>query len=330
MIEVKPYTPEMREQWNRLVENSKNGTFLFDRGFMEYHNDRFQDYSFCIFYKDELRAILPANKIDNEVWSHKGLTYGGLILHRDEKLERTIVYFRELLKRLYTAGNSRLYYKPVPSFYHVYPSGEEEYVLFLVKADLFRRDSALVVDQTNPAQYQTRRSRAIKKAQKIGIRVILDNKFEAFWNNILVPNLKMRFGVPPTHTLKEIQLLHSRFPDKIHQYNAYDLNGNLQAGTTVFNTGSVAHAQYISANEEGRKNGSLDFLFDFLIKHEYSNKRYFDFGVSNENEGRKINYGLLNWKEGFGGRAMSHNFFKINPENYHLLDSVISKKEILT
>ena len=37
------------EAWNKLVSESKNGTFLFDRNFMDYHKHKFQDFSLMIY-----------------------------------------------------------------------------------------------------------------------------------------------------------------------------------------------------------------------------------------------------------------------------------------
>ena len=69
--------------WNEFVANAKNATFLFHRDFMEYHSDRFQDFSLLIFDENQnLKAILPANRVNDIVFSHHGLTYGGLVLNQ--------------------------------------------------------------------------------------------------------------------------------------------------------------------------------------------------------------------------------------------------------
>ena len=75
------YDPADREIWNRFVRSSKNGTFLLDRGYMDYHSDRFTDCSLMFYKKGALIALLPANILKDEktVQSHGGLTYGGLI-----------------------------------------------------------------------------------------------------------------------------------------------------------------------------------------------------------------------------------------------------------
>ena len=89
-----PYSINRKEIWDEFVGKSKNGTFLLQRGFMDYHADRYFDCSLLVYegispddeYKEnglttrDLVALFPANWIEEEkcVYSHKGLTYGGL------------------------------------------------------------------------------------------------------------------------------------------------------------------------------------------------------------------------------------------------------------
>jgi len=58
----------------------------------------------------------------------------------------------------------------------------------------------------------------------------------------------------------------------------------------------------------------------------YKDKRFFDFGISNEFNGRAINHGLLHWKEGFGGRSYAHNFYEVCSDNYVKLEPVLSTR----
>lgn len=45
MLQIRKYTPADKAQWDKFVETSRNGTFLFRRDFMDYHADRFADHS---------------------------------------------------------------------------------------------------------------------------------------------------------------------------------------------------------------------------------------------------------------------------------------------
>ena len=52
-------------------------------------------------------------------------------------------------------------------------------------------------------------------------------------------------------------------------------------------------------------------------------KDYFDFGNSNENNGEFVNQGLLYWKEGFGARSITQDFYEIKTKNYSMLKDLM-------
>ena len=93
-FEIIKYSKEHFDIWNNFVAKSKNGTFLFHRDFMDYHQDRFDDYSLLIFKKEKLIAIFPANKIDKILYSHQGLSYGGLVFKKNTKFEEELESFK--------------------------------------------------------------------------------------------------------------------------------------------------------------------------------------------------------------------------------------------
>lgn len=315
------YEPIDKKVWDNFISKAKNATFLFQRGFMDYHSHRFIDYSLMVFRKNKLVAVLPANRVDNILYSHQGLTYGGLVLDPRVTFEISVEIFKLLLSHLVKNNISVLNLKILPKIYNKLPSDEMDYILFLLKAKNSRRDISCSVFNEKPLKIESsNRIRGIKKGIKNDLIVKEDSGYESFWKKVLEPNLKRVHDQNPVHSLEEIELLASRFPENIKQFNVYK-DEEIVAGTTIFESASVAHAQYISANEDGRKIGGLDFLFDFLLKH-YSTKRYFDFGISNEEQGMKVNKGLLNWKESFGGRSVVHDFYEIQTENHHLLNNI--------
>ena len=114
----------------------------------------------------------------------------------------------------------------------------------------------------------------------------------------------------------------SNFGKNIRQFNVYRKD-NIVAGTTIFQTKNVIHVQYIGSNKDKNILGSLDFLFYNLINDTFSDYKFFDFGTSNENEGRKVNSGLLYWKEGFGARSISQNFYEINTKDFKKLNNLM-------
>lgn len=321
MYRVEQYTASYFGLWNDFIQRSKNGTFLFHRDFMEYHSDRFKDFSLLVFEGEMLVAVLPANRVGEELHSHQGLTYGGLVYTEKTKLTDVINIFKEVLQFLKERSFTSLFVKEIPLIYHKYPADEFSYALFLANASLIRRDSLCVIDNQNKLPYTKSKKESIRRGIKHNLQIVEEPHFELFWNEILIPNLNAKHNVRPVHTLEEITLLHKRFPKNIRHFNVYH-NGKIVAGTTVFVAGAVAHPQYISGNVQKNELGSLDYIYDYLINTVFPKSRYFDFGISNEEQGRKLNQGLIFWKESFGARTVVQDFYEVNPANYTLLNNV--------
>jgi hypothetical protein len=308
MIEITRYRAELALTWNKFVGGCKNSTFLHDRSYMDYHADRFEDFSLIAVEGGNWLAVLPANKSENSVVSHAGLTYGGLLCSAEVTTRQVLEVFDGILAQARMSGATSLIYKPVPTFYHTAPADEDRYAMFRLKGELFRCDPASVVELSNPAPIQQRRCRGAKKAAKLGVNIGESADVEGFWE-MLAHNLQERFGIAPTHSVEELVLLTGRFPDKIKLYTA-SLKGHLCAGVMLYVTPTVAHAQYIASTDAGRDSGALDALFIWLLSR-YAQKRFFDFGISSMDGGRKLNTGLLEFKEGLGARTRVHEHFRI-------------------
>lgn len=323
---MKNYTIRLYElsdynAWNAFITSAKNATFLFHRDFMEYHNDRFIDYSLMVYEQDTLVAVLPANKANDMVFSHQGLSYGGLVYNEKIRLEDVVLIFRSLLLFLDQHKIKRFQIKPIPLIYHQKPAQELEYVLFLTKAILIRRDALAVIDMSRSHKLSDIRKRGVKKGIANGLIIREEVAFEAFWDQILIPNLSSRHDAKPVHKLQEIELLQQNFPDNIRQFNVY-FNDVIVAGTTIFETATTAHAQYISANETRAELGSLDYLFHHLIFEVFKEKVYFDFGISNENQGKILNTGLSYWKESFGASTIVQDFYEVETSAHSCLEAI--------
>ena len=314
MFSLSLYNSSLKSQWDNFINESKNGTFLFNRNFIEYHKNRFKDYSILFYKQDKLIAVLPANKLDDKIYSHQGLTYGGLILSKQIKFPDVFEIFSLLLSHLHETNYSTLIIKEIPEIYKSLPSGEVNYLLHRMKAKLIRRDVLSVIKLGN-SSFSRDRIQGNKRGKKNKLTIKETSSFEEFWNTLLIPNLKNKHNVAPVHSFEEITILNEFFPKKIRQFNVYS-DDKIVAGTTIFETKTTAHVQYISANEEKNKLGSLDYLFTYLIEEVFNKKDYFDFGISNENNGEFVNQGLLYWKEGFGARSITQDFYEIHTKNY--------------
>lgn len=309
MFEIKPYLPELKSEWDAFVSASKNGLFLFYRDYMDYHHDRFPDHSLLIYRRNKLYALLPANQKGNILYSHQGLTFGGLIVNQHFTTAEAVTVFQLMNAYLRNEGLQKVVYKAIPWLYHQQPSEEDLYAIYrTTKARLVARDIATVVKIDAPlACYQIRKS-GIKKAKQNGITVEESNHWADFWH-ILTTNLQTKYHVRPVHTLSEIEMLKARFPHNIRLFTA-QLGGKVLGGTIVYEYGNVAHTQYISASPEGKKLHALDLLFDKLIHETYRNKAWFDFGKSTEQQGTILNESLIYQKESFGGRAVCYDWYE--------------------
>lgn len=319
---VKKYNENDSKTWNDFIAQAKNATFLFHRDFMEYHKDRFQDYSLIVLDGEKWAAVLPSNSVGNEIFSHQGLTYGGLVYNEKVKLAAVLEIFKVVLSFLNENNMQKLQLKLIPSIYHQKPAEELNYILFLLQAQLIRRDTLAVIDLSNSYSLSKLRKRGVKNGINNRLMIKEVDHFADFWNEILIPNLAQKHQAKPVHSLEEITRLKAIFPEKIRQFNVYE-NDIIIAGTTIFETSTVAHSQYISGKEDKNELGGLDLLFYHLISEVFKNKRYFDFGISNENQGRNLNDGLSYWKESFGANIIVHDFYEVETSNYNVLDTVL-------
>jgi hypothetical protein len=319
---VKIYQESDYNKWNAFIDTAKNATFLFHRDFMEYHKDRFQDYSLIVLDGEKWVAVLPANRIGNEVFSHQGLTYGGLVYNEKIKLESVIEIFKEILSFLNSNNIEKLQLKLIPSIYHQKPAEELNYALFLAEAQLIRRDAMAVVDLSKKIVVSSGRKEGVIKGKINNLEIKEVAGFEEFWNEILIPNLANKHQAKPVHNLQEITKLKTLFPKNIRQFNIYE-NGIIIGGSTIFESQNVAHCQYISGDPNKNELGGLDLLHHHLITDIFSAKCFYDFGISNENKGRKLNNGLSYWKESFGASTIVQDFYEVESANYYLLETVL-------
>jgi hypothetical protein len=313
-LRVTGYEKSQRQVWDDFVRQSKNGTFLFERDYMDYHSDRFEDCSLMLLNETKIVALLPANRVGLDVHSHQGLTYGGFITSEAMTTPHMIEAFAAVVDWLARSGCRMLHYKSVPAIYHAIPAEEDRYALFLSDAELHRRDVLSVVAMQSRIGMQTRRRRGAAKATAKGVVTATSDDWNGFWA-LLTGHLEERFGVPPVHTLDEIERLRRSFPQNIKLYTA-SLAGVLVAGTVIYESARVAHVQYIATSPAGREVGALDHLFTRLLNDVYATKPFFDFGISTERDGRVLNQGLIEQKEGFGARAVVHDSYRLKVKGH--------------
>lgn len=310
-ITIEPYTKNQEKEWNSFVRQSRNGTFLLDRSYMDYHSHIFQDISLIFRRKNKIEGVFPANIEGDNICSHRGLTYGGLVLSESATTVMVLEMMDKLLEFCAEKNIQTVFYKTIPSIYNKLPADEDLYALYRNGGVLYRRDVMTVISPEYELSMSKERVRILKKAaQYPDVQIEESDSWDEYWR-ILTARLQEKYATTPTHSPEEIKLLASRFPQSIKLIVA-KFEGEIRAGVVLFNTPQVDHVQYIASDSVARDMGLLDLIFVKVITDSKNSKKWFDFGVSTEHDGHLLNHGLARYKEGFGGRSIVHDFYRID------------------
>ena len=308
MLEIVRYTPDQKQAWNDFVRRSKNGTFLLDRNYMDYHADRFTDHSLMVYRRDKLYALLPGNIAGDTFYSHQGLTYGGFIMSDKTAAADVVQLFRLLNDQFRREGIRKVIYKPTPWIYHRQPSEEDLYAVVEVCGATVSRGLSSTISRDYQNKWYRIRECGARHAKQLGLTVEETEDYKPFWQ-VLSNNLRERYGLNPVHTVEEIEMLHRRMPDHIRLVVVKEGDETI-GGTVLYVSDRVVHSQYIAASPKGKQVHALDLLFDVVIRKALASHPYFDFGISTEKRGTYLNEHLIYQKEGFGGRGVCYDWYE--------------------
>jgi len=217
--------------------------------------------------------------------------------------------FDTLREWLRAQGVRSLLYKPVPHIYHRMPAEEDLYALFRSGARLVRRDLSSTLDMISRPPMQHGRQSQLKRGKRTFV-VRESRDFGAFMD-LVSSGLTAKYNVAPTHTKEEIELLAARFPQNIRLHGACR-GEHLCAGVLVYANTNVAHVQYIAGEDDAKREGALECIFDDLLERRYATIRYFDWGISTEQAGRWLNPGLVQNKESYGARGVVYDLYELD------------------
>ncbi|MEM6517451.1 MAG: GNAT family N-acetyltransferase [Bacteroidota bacterium] len=312
-FKIRPYLSSDLEIWNDFIITSKNATFLFNRNFMDYHNDRFEDFSLMVYSKEKLIALLPANKKAQTLYSHQGLTYGGIIINENITLPDLETIFEAVVAFLKGNGFQNLVIKSFPSLYSSQPNEEVQYILNKRKAKIIHQNLILAIDyKSDFIIYKSKLKRYRKlESGRFEVREGI-SEFQPFWKFLLERRLAEKHNTKPVHTLDEILSLYEAFPKEIIQFNIY-LDNVLLAGITIFKTKMTVKSQYGIASAQGEKLGALDMLFVYLIKkYQEEGLCYFSMGrINDDGFDGGYNPGMLKQKQEFGCHIYPQPVFEL-------------------
>lgn len=309
MINIQRYSANNFNQWNDFLIRSKNGTFLIDRYYMEYHKDRFEDFSLLFYENDKLVSILPANLKGNILISHEGLTYGGMIFNSKMRLKTMLQIFDSLLKYLGANSVKRVIYKAIPHMYHVAPAEEDLYAIFRNGFQLYAREASSALNLKND-KINPKKQTGFNKASKTGLYLKeTSSSFEIL--EIANQTLQNKYGIKAVHSYQEMDYLKRKFEKNIKILHV-KLSDKVLGGAILYLCNKVVHVQYLFVTEEAKIMRALDFIVISLINMFRKTHEWFDYGKSTEDFGNFLNYNLLNAKEEFNMRTICYDTYYIN------------------
>ncbi len=278
------------------------------REFMEYHKDRFVDHSLLFFKDDKLAAVLPAHVDINVLYSHKGLTYAGIIALA--KTENLPAILRSLQQYAMDHHINRVELKLPPEGFHKELSFYEKTTLqqqYAVSKEL----TDLVINFDEPWKPSSKKTAGYRNGSFDALTISESKDVAPFWIQLVQPQLKQRHNTKPVHTLQEIQLLQQRFPEQILQYYMHRQQV-LVAGMMVFDFKNVIKVQYAFANELGFKSKAMEYAYLSIIQKALNQgKQLVDLGVVNNPDGT-INKGLQRFKLELGATIVPMRSYGLN------------------
>jgi len=313
MISIAKYNSTNKLEWDTFVSHAKNGTFLFYRDYMEYHADRFDDFSLMVYAKHKLVALFPANIVGNCVYSHQGLTFGGIIHSAHNTSIEFLSFCNAINTFLNTADIKKVIYKAIPQVYKSSLGDEELYAMFRLNAKLISCNLSSCITLKSPLKVSRNRLRNYKKSVNNGLTVAKSDDYSTFWP-IMEENMQARFGKSPVHTCQEMIYLKEHFPYNIELWLANNSETTI-AGAVIFKYQNTIKVQYAHASDVGKMQGGIDSIYFALIEEYKADFDYLDFGTSNTENGEVINEGLLNQKESFGARGVIFNTYEFDTKS---------------
>lgn len=310
MIRVERYTSAWKSHWDTVVRRAHNGHFMFERDFMEYHADRFDDHSLLFLDDDTPMAVLPAHRKGEDLISHQGLPFAGLVWVDAVRMSAMSNVVQILIDHLKANGLARLIYTPVPAPYKRFHDDGDVYQLERVGALLRETKVSCAVRVGTSPGIATTRGKHMRRAQRNGLQI--DPKLDmARAYEMISTFLEKKSYRPPVHTLDELQLLARRFPDQIHVHGIFKEDSLLHS-IISFHSESCIRLQYMGGTEQGREHYAPDFFYALLFQDPVNQGRWIDFGTSMDLATGELDPELHWYKESFGGRSSLVRTFVLN------------------
>jgi hypothetical protein len=307
-MRVEKFVPSQRELWDKFVYESFNGNFQQSRNFLEYHGDKFIDLSMVIYSDlNEIIGVLPAAispSNSQEIISHPGAAFGGLILKDELGIEKTLKIFKEILNFCTNQKMSTIVYKVSPPFFSgSFWRGDVLSLIYLgAEISTLKVTHILKLEIFGSLRHHRTVHSDFNKADKLKPRIYKTSSeidYKLFYD--LLNKQLTKHKVKSTHTLSDIYELQKRFSNSISLWKV-SLNDGSFAFAWVWEINKVVHLQYLTNQEKNNRPLALNYLI-ISLKNFYSDKDFTHLSFGNSYDSRhnhSVNLGLTSWKEKFG------------------------------
>jgi hypothetical protein len=311
-VTVQPAVPAEAAAWNALVRTASNGHIMALWEFFHYHESRFQNVPLVFRRGGRWLGVLPANRTtEDTLWSHQGVSFGGLIIARRTRLADVIEMWAQLRLFMQREGLRRLCYRPAPHPYHLAPREDDLYSLTQAGATIVDTKLHAMVRCHMKTPPRREWDRHVRRAATAGITVGVGRDIRAFWPHALA--VLQKHGREPVHALEDILLLQGRLPDDLLLLNAASPAGDFLAGVLVLVSPAAITVLYLGETEEGRHFGAGRLLYNHFITAPEFSGRWLDMGQWADTETRAELDSLLSFKESAGARLIQRHTWEWAP-----------------
>lgn len=305
-IEIKKYSLNKFDVWNKFVEESNNGTLFHTLSFLEYHPEAKFDVNHLMILEDgNILGVLPIALFScNDriiAKSPYGASFGGLVI-KDSEYSDTQKIVHSLMNYLISNNISEIWITPPPLFYYKKPTCYTEFLLLKCGFRLEKREITSVISLdykgSDPfAILQGRARTAVRKAKQLDVLIEESDDYSAFYE-ILLKN-KNCHNATPTHSLNDLLKIKELCPNSL-RLNLALVGGQHIAGILYFVCNpQVVMTFYICHSPGFEKYNAVNLLlYEGIMWAKHKGYKYLDLGTTTvDMEPRE---GLFKFKESLG------------------------------
>ena len=323
MFRFEKYEKSWEAQWDRFIdESSVNGTFLQCRRFLNYHPEgRFREASLLVYNeKNNVAALVPGCDVmldgKKVFFSHRGTTFGGIIIDRKHYCAKyATVMVEELKEYLWEQGYEEAYLKMTSDIFSSLESDLFQYAFqhagfteYKELSTYVRFDTYKEAVLSNFAQGKRTNVHNCEKAGLVCRPLETEEEIAGFYD-ILCENLS-KYDTKPVHSLEELlDLKQNRIPEECGFFGIYNPEGSMLAGSMMFYFDRVgcAHTQYLAARQDYNRLSPMTFMYySMIVEMKKRGYRKVSWGTATEDLGQYLNMGLITSKEDFGSSYVNN------------------------